>query len=206
MLRQLFSGHKKDPVDEFWEWFQANDVRIWKIDQNTEKIYKLVRDALDKVSPGLTFEIAMSVTDGRRQLFISDGGNSNYTPQLEDLHRAAPALAHWQIIKHTSTSLTPTAVVVDTPALTNDAVRFQLFNDGEKVGVLLMFSNFQDSKRDLFARIAPDMLKDALGEQGFMNRVGFIDYAGPESNFFSKARPLSELGKAFEEYYRFYRQ
>jgi hypothetical protein len=36
--------------------------------------------------------------------------------------------------------------------------------------------------------------------------VGFIDYAGPESNFFSNARPLSELGKALVDYYRIYRQ
>jgi hypothetical protein len=206
MFRQLFSGQKKDPVDVFWEWFKANEAQLWKIDQDTEKIYRMIRDALDKVCPGLTFEIAMAVMDGRRQFFISDGGNSRNTLQVDDLHRAAPELARWQIIKHTSTPLAQMAVAIDGSTKTEEDVRFQLFNDGDKVGMLLMFPNYLESKRDIFARIASDLLKEAIGEQILLSRVGFIDYAGPESNFYSNARPLSDLGKAFEEYYRINRQ
>ncbi len=88
----------------------ANEAQLWKIDQDTEKIYRMIRDALDKVCPGLTFEIAMAVTDGKRQFFISDGGNSSYTLQVDDLHRAAPDLARWQIIKHTSAPIAQMAV------------------------------------------------------------------------------------------------
>jgi hypothetical protein len=206
MLRQLFSGNKQDPVDEFWEWFKANETRLWKIDQDTEKVYRMIREALDRVNPGLTFEVAMAVADGRRQFFISDGGNSSYTLQVHDLHRAAPELSRWQIIKHTAAPVAQGAVAMDKPTKTEADVRFQLFNDGDKVGILMMFPNYQEAKRDIFARIAPDLLKEAIGEQGLVNRVGFIDYAGPESNFFPNARPLSELGKALEEYYRIYRK
>jgi hypothetical protein len=206
MLRQLFSGQKKDPVEMFWEWFKANEAQLWKIDQDTDKIYRMIRDALDKVCPGLTFEIGMAVADGRRQFFISDGGNSSYTIQVDDLHRAAPELARWQIIKHTAAPVAQMGVAKAGSTNNEAAVRFQLFNDGDKVGILMMFSNYQESKRDTFARIAPDLLKEEIGEQGFLNRVGFIDYAGPESNFFSNARPLSELGKALVDYYRIYRQ
>ncbi len=206
MLRQLFSGQKKDPVEVFWEWFMANEAQLWKIDQDTEKIYRLIRVALDKVCPGLTFEIAMAVTDGKRQFFISDGGNSSYTIQVDDLHRAAPDLARWQIIKHTSTPIVGTGVATTGASKTEEDIRFQLFNDGEKVGILLMFANYMESKRDTFARIAPDLLKEAIGEQMLMSRVGFIDYSGPESNFYTNARPLSDIGKALEEYYRINRQ
>ena len=206
MLRQLFSGNKKDPVEGFWEWFEANEARLWKIDQDTEKIYRMIREALDRVNPGLTFEIGMAVADGRRQFFLSDGGNSNYTLQVEDLHRAAPELARWQIIKHTVAPVAQAAVAIDRATKADADVRFQIFNDGDKVGILMMFPNYQESKRDIFARIAPDLLKEAIGEPGLVNRVGFIDYAGPESNFFANARPLSELGKAVKEYYRIYRQ
>jgi len=204
MLKQLFSGQKKDSTQVFWEWFQANETRIWKIDQDTHKVYQMVRNALDKVGPGLTFEIGMSVADGRRQFFISDGGNSNYTTQVDDLYQAAPSLPRWQIIKHTSAQSTPMVVSPDKPITPDEGVRFQLFNDGDKVGILLMFSNYQDSKRDTFARIAPDLLKDALGDQGYLNRVGFIDYAGPESNFYANAQPISELKRAFEAFFRIY--
>ena len=206
MLRQLFSGQKKDPVEVFWEWFKANESQLWKIDQDTEKVYRMIRDALDKVCPGLTFEIGMAVADGRRQFFLSDGGNSSYTTQADDLHRAAPDLVRWQIIKHTSAPIVQTEAAAALPTKTGADVRFQLFNDGDKVGILLMFSNYLESKRDIFARIAPDLLKEEIGEQMLQSRVGFIDYSGPESNFYANAHALSDLGKALGEYYRINRQ
>jgi hypothetical protein len=206
MFRGLFSGQKKDPVEAFWEWFQANETRIWKIDQDTGKIYQMIRDALDRVNPALTFEIGMSITDGKRQLFLSDGGNSTFTGQLEMLHQAAPILTRWQIIKHTTTPAARLVTPHADTAAPGEEIRFQLFNDGDKVGILVMFSNYQEAKRDIFARLAPDLLKDAIGFQSYLNLVGFVDYAGPESNLYANARPLAELGKAFEEYYRINRQ
>jgi hypothetical protein len=206
MLKRLFSGDKKDPAEAFWGWFQENETRIWKIDQDTEKIYQMVRNAINAYCPGLTFEIGMSIVDGRRQFFISDGGDIRYALKVAELHDAAPNMSHWQIIKHSSAQTTPTAPVADNPTTGSEDTHFQLFNDGEKVGILFMFDNYQESKRDIFARIASDLLKSALGEQGVQNRVGFIDYAGTDSNFYATARPLSELSRAFEEYYRNYRQ
>ena len=168
----------------------------------------MIRDAIDQYCPGPQIEIAMSVRDGRRQLFISDGGDSRYTEIVEALCKAAPAMPHWQVITHGSAIIQqaaePATASLDA-AVTDEAIRFQLFNDGDKAGILMMFPDYVEEKRDVFARIGPGLLKDALGEEVFENRVGFIDYAGTESNFYQTARGLSGLLKAFEEHFRYYK-
>jgi hypothetical protein len=205
MLNKLFSQQRGISPEAFWEWFQANETKIWDIDQNTEKVKRILRNALDQVCPDLVFEIGMSVVDGKRQLFISDGGNPSKSPVVENLYLAAPAMDHWRIIKDISTGSSPVGTGMDTAAASIINARFQLFNDGDRIGILLMFENYRESERSDFARIGPVLLNKTLGEQDVANRVGFVDYAGPESNFYPDARPLSELRKAVDNYFHIYR-
>lgn len=206
MFRNLFSSQSDTP-EGFWKWFLANEARIWAIDQNPQKVTRMIQEAIDQFCPGLEIEIAMSVRDGRRQLFISDGGRSENASKAEALYRAAPAMSLWQVIQHGSTPLTqpPVQSTPDEAPTTDEGIRFQFFNDGERVGILLMFPNYVEAKRDTLAHVAPGLIKDALGEQAYTNRVGFVDFAGADSNFYPNARPLSVLRNAFDEYFRFYK-
>jgi hypothetical protein len=201
MLKSLFSQYSQDSPEAFWEWFQENESRIWKIDRDPEKISKMVRNALDQYNTDLEFEIAFSVVDGKRQFFISDGGIDSLTPFVDRLCQAAPALEHWRVINNLKQENMPLIVEPDNRARGDAEPRFQFFNDGDKVGILLLFPEYNESTRDQFLIRGPIMLKEVLGEEDFTYRVGFIDYAGAESNLYENARPLSELRRAFEQYF-----
>jgi hypothetical protein len=201
MLKSLFSQYSKDSPEAFWEWFQEKESRIWNIDRDPEKVSKMVRNALDQYHPDLEFEIALSVVDGKRQFFISDGGINSMAPFVDRLCQAAPALEHWRVIKNYSQQNILGIIEPDNRANQDNEPRFQFFNDGDKVGILLLFPDYNESTRDQFLINGPIMLKEVLGEEDFTYRVGFIDYAGAESNLYENARPLSDLRRAFDQYF-----
>lgn len=201
MLKNLFSKNKKDSQAEFWDWFVSNEASIWSIERNQVKVIRMVSEALNRFQPGLAFEIGMDVVDGKREFIISADGISSNIPKVESLYLSAPVLARWQIMKYRQRSAFGGEIHMAGKMISAEDVRFQIFNDGEKVGILLMFGDFSDEKRNQFAGIGFILLDKALGEQDVMTRVGFVDLAGPESNFYADARRLPELPKAFDEYF-----
>ena len=201
MLKNLFTKNKKGSQVEFWDWFVSNEASIWSIERNQEKIIRMVSEALNRFQPGLAFEIGMDVVDGKREFIISADGISSNIPKVESLYLSGPVMARWQIIKYRPRSAFGGEIRMAGKVISAEDVRFQIFNDGEKVGILLMFEDFSEEKRNQFAGIGFILLDKALGEQDVMTRVGFVDLAGPESNFYADARCLPELPKAFDEYF-----
>jgi hypothetical protein len=201
ILKNLFTQNKKGSQVEFWDWFVANEARIWNIEHNPDKVIRLVGEALDRVHPGLAFEIGMEVEDGKREFILSADGISSNIPKVESLYLTAPVFARWRIIKYRQRSAFGGKIRMADKEISAEDVRFQTFNDGEKVGILLMFDDFTEERRNQFASIGFLFLDKALGEQDVMTRVGFVDFAGPESNFYADARRLPELPGAFDEYF-----
>ncbi len=201
MLKNLFKQKGAGSQAEFWDWFVKNEDKIWTIDRNQEKVIRMVGEALDRYHPGLAFEFGMDVVDGKREFILSADGIRSNIPLVESLHLAAPDLPRWQIMKYRQRSAFGGEIRMAGKVITAEDVRFQVFNDGEKVGILLMFEDFSETNRDQYAGIGFILLDKALGEQDVMTRVGFVDFAGPESNFYADARRLPDLPKAFDEYF-----
>jgi hypothetical protein len=202
MIKNLFNPQKGNTQQEFWAWFQENETRIWNIDKNQDKVIRMVSEALQRVYSGLTFEIGLRVENGMRDFVISADGITGNIPKVESLYLTAPALPRWRIIKYRPRTLPIGEVRIEGRTTAAEDVRFQLFNDGDKVGLLLMFEDYTEATRNQFTRIAFLLLDRALGEHNVMTRVGFIDFAGKESNFYPDAHRLPELPKAFDDYFQ----
>ena len=78
-------------------------------------------------------------------------------------------------------------------------VRFVLFEDKEKVGILLFFSGYTDAQKELFAQLGYLFLDEALGEYSVETQVGPIDFRGQDAKYFADSRPLRELPQAFDK-------
>ena len=201
MLKNLFTQNKKGSQGEFWDWFLSNEDKIWNIDRNQEKVIRMIGDALNRYHPGLTFEIGMEVVEGKREFILSADGIRSNIPKVESLYLSAPDMARWQIIKYRQRSTLGGEIHMAGKVISAEDVRFQVFNDGEKAGILLLFEDFTQETRSQFAQIGFIFLDKAIGELDVMTRVGFVDIAGPESNFYADARRLPELPKAFDDYF-----
>jgi hypothetical protein len=202
MLKNLFTQSNKSTRQGFWDWFVENEARIWNIDRNTDKVVRMVGEALNRYDPGLAFEIGMEVVDGKRDFIISADGISSNIPKVESLYLTAPVMPRWQVIKYRPRTTSAGEIHMAGKVIKAEDVRFQIFNDEEKVGILLMFDDFTEARREQFGGIGFIFLDKVLGEQDVMTRVGFVDFAGPESNFYAEARRLPELAKAFDQYFQ----
>lgn len=76
----------------FWDWFQANDERLYNFERDQEPTFDLLQTELQKVDKNLTFEFG-PVENGRREFIISAGGIREAFPKVESLYATAPVLS-----------------------------------------------------------------------------------------------------------------
>jgi len=203
MLKGLFNPNKNHRQADFWAWFQENEGKIWNIDKNREKVVDMLSEAIHLVDPGLTFEIGAVDEYGKREFVLSADGISSNIPKVESLFLSAPELARWRVIKYRPrSSIANAQIEMGGKKISAGDIRFQVFNDGEKIGILLLFESYSAERRNQFAAFGFLFLDRALGEYDVMTRVGFVDFAGRESNLFADARRLPELPGMFDDYFK----
>ena len=83
----------------FWDWFQANDERLYNFERDQEPTFDLLQTELQKVDKNLTFEFG-PVENGRREFIISAGGIREAFPKVESLYATAPVLSRWEVVKY----------------------------------------------------------------------------------------------------------
>ena len=82
----------------FWQWFVANEDRIFTFESNRETIFDEIADRLHRINPNLTFEFG-PIEDGKREFVISAGGIKSAFSAVEELYANAPKLEKWIFIK-----------------------------------------------------------------------------------------------------------
>ena len=202
MTEEPSTQNKNSRQEEFWAWFQEHEAKIWNIDKNHEKVQRLVSDAIHKVDPALAFEIGRVDEIGKRVFVISANGLSTNIPKVESLFLTAPEMTRWRVAKYRPRLSVLGQISTFGKIIRAEDIRFQVFNDGDRIGILLLFDNYAEAKRDQFTRIGFIFLDRALGEYDVMTRVGFVDFAGKESNFYPEALRLPVLPKSFDAYFK----
>jgi hypothetical protein len=110
-------------------------------------------------------------------------------------------MPHWRITKYRPRLSSLGKIEMFGKSIAAEDIRFQVFNDGEKIGILLMFDDYTEKNRDQFVGIGFIFLDRSLGEYDVMTKVGFVDFSGKESNFYPGAPQLPQLSKVFDEYF-----
>ena len=197
-----FDQTKNNRQAEFWSWFQQNETRIWNIDKDREKIARLVLDAIHLVDPGLSFEISKVGDKGKREFIISANGMSGNIPKVESLFLSAPEMPRWWVTKYRPRYPSIGQIKIWGKTIAAEDIHFQVFNDGDKIGILLLFDDYSEDNQTQFIKLGFLLLDRALGEYDVMTKVGFVDYAGRESNLFTDAQRLPELPKVFDDYFK----
>lgn len=183
---------------EFWTWFEANEQLLYEFEADQERIFDRLGSELAKVDPNLTFEFGPKQDDGWREFVISAGGIRDSFPAVESLFSAAPKLDRWKFVKFRPRREAMTVCLGDRCIAPED-VHFQMFEDGDKIGIMLFFDGFRQSDRDFFAHAGYLMLDQALGEFTVETEVGFIEFAGRDSKYFDSKLVLPTLARTFDD-------
>ncbi len=180
----------------FWDWFQANEDRLYHFERDQEATFDLLHAQLRKVDENLVFEFG-PIENGRREFVISADGIRKAFPEVESLYAAAPPLPHWKIVKFRQRR-EPAGIAVGELQIDSDAVAFDLQSRGAMVDVTLYLPGYSPSTPEQYQRIALLFLDQALGEYDVETKVGDIDLK-PRDEASPHALSLAQLPAAFDK-------
>ena len=183
---------------EFWKWFEENEQMLYAFEVDQERIFDLLQAELHKVDPNLTFEFGPIQDGGWREFVISADGIRESFPAVESLFAVAPRLDRWKFVKFRPRRQ-PMRICLGERCIDPEEVNFRLFRDGDKIGILLLFQDFDTRERDFFARVGYLFLDEALGEFTVETEVGFIDFADRSSKYFEEELSLPVLAREFDD-------
>lgn len=187
------------PEVAFWNWFAANEGRLFALDSEDDPLFSDLAEVLEAVHPDLSFELG-SVTDGRREFVISASGKPSAFPVVERLHRMAPHLGQWQWVRFRPRRLPLHAIEFGGKSVRVEDVHYALVRDAQRVGIILFLEAYSRAEQTVFGRIGQLLLDEALGEYAVACYLGFVELQSRASRYFPHASPLSELPAAFEEF------
>jgi hypothetical protein len=187
--------------DDFWKWFKKNQQMIFHFENDTERTFDKLSAELSKVDPQLTFEFSPILENGTREFVISAGGIKSSFPSVEKLVDSAPDLEQWKIVKFRPRRLLLNDLNYGGVSVRADDVYYNLYKDGEKLGVVLFFDEYNEELHDVYGDIGYLFLDEALGEYDVETKIGFIEFHGKSSEHFKNAKQIKYLASQVDEYF-----
>lgn len=92
---------KKDPMDEFWSWFVANEAYVFHNIENEKtqgEIFDNISMRLSNIDENLSFEFSPIHPDGTRELMISAEGITESFPAVIELIKRSPKINNWKFL------------------------------------------------------------------------------------------------------------
>ncbi|HEX2852313.1 MAG TPA: hypothetical protein VHO24_03665 [Opitutaceae bacterium] len=197
----LFASDTKEVT--FWRWFQKNEGRLFAFEKDRERTFDDLAGALKAVHRDLTFEFGPVLPDGRREFVISAGGIKSAFPAVEALQAAAPKMEKWIFVQFRSRRVPINDLEFSGKKIRAKDVHYLLFRDDSpgKVGIMIFMDGYREAERSVFGQMGYLFLDEALGEYDVEMKLGAIEFQARDSKYFERAHPLTELPKAFDDYF-----
>jgi hypothetical protein len=180
----------------FWDWFQANDERLYNFERDQEHTFDLLQSELRKVDKNLTFEFGL-IENGRREFIISADGIREAFPKVESLYAAAPVLPRWKVVKYRPRR-EPMDIALGDLRVDCHAVVVDLEPRGDKMDLTMYLPGYSGRTQDKYKGVAFLFLDQALGEYDVETRVGYIELKARDEAP-PRALPLAQLPTAFDK-------
>jgi hypothetical protein len=195
-VSSLFS--RKTPEAGFWAWFQSNEDSLFHFERDQDRVFEMLRAALGKVHPDLTFEFGPAEA-GTREFVISAGGIRTAFPAVESLHATAPVLPRWTFTKFRPRREPVALRLGDVEVGPND-IEVAIEADDDKAGLAVFVRGFDDPEDERVQQIAFLMLDHAIGEYDMETKVGFIEVRPFEAASEYARHPLAALPHVFDRF------
>ncbi len=173
MLKNFFKSRE----ESFWNWFKENSKELFEFDpdKNSQEIVSELRKELNKVNPGLVWELGPTLK-GKREFTISADGIRKLFPEVIKLVEKAPKIEQWKILAFRQrTNLKNTSIItIDGLKVALKEIYFEVKDDKGRLGITLYIKNYhKEDKR--FNQAAFLLLDTLLGEYDVETKIGFIE-------------------------------
>lgn len=205
-MLSIFGCKKKTEEEQFWNWFKKNESMLFKFNDNNmdiafNKLGKELGKELNRIHEDLTFEFSPVLDNGKKEFIISASGMKDAFPKVESLYNSAPSLGNWIFIKYRPRRK-PMDISMNNKTFKVEDIKCQIFKDGDKLGVMVFFEDYNESESSLFGQVGFLLLDQAIGEYDVATRLGFIEFAPMDSKYVKEAFLFSELTERFDEFYQ----
>ena len=195
-------AHATAPIEEFWQWFVANQDILYDSKYDVESTFKQLDAKIKQVHSSLTFEMGPISKNGSREFIISANGIKTAFPAVESLYAAAPRLPKWQFIKFRPRRKFTNTIQYKGKVIAAKDVEYKLFQDGNKVGIMIFLEGYKKEEFDIYGNIGYLLLDNAIGEYDVEMKVGFIGFHPKTSKQINGSRPITELAGHFDDYFK----
>ncbi len=185
----------------FWKWFYDNDKLIYNFEDDTERIFDLISNEINKINPHLTFEIGPIEEDGKRDFVISADGIIDAFPAVKTLFGLAPYLKNWNFIKFRPRRNIH-SISYGGKSVSEPDIFYKLYSVKDKVGIQLFINGYNKDEHEIYSSIGYLLLDDALGEYDVETKVSFVEFHDINSTDFNGARSISELSIHFDSCFK----
>ncbi len=189
----MWPFQKKNPIEEFWSWFEKNGELFRDPDTIQNSALDRLRDQLQKVDQGLTYELG--VANGRTtEIVISADGNKKLFPKVFDVVNAAPNLIDWKVTAFRQPGKADSTIEMNGTSLDPSDIWFKTEPDSSRTGITLYIRGLNEENRNTILSLAFVLLDNALGEFVVETAVGFIEFETlPPLPEHASLKPFSQL-------------
>lgn len=172
VIIMLFNFYSKNNSKDFWNWFIANQDKVFSIKTSNEPIADEFTNRLKRVDKYLAWSIGGSASDSKRDLIISAGGIKASFPEVVKLTDAAPKnLTRWNIIAFSPKAKTD-SITYNNKTVNIDDIYFSSVKSGEKYNVNVYVKNYEKGIDDSIVYL---FLDSQLGEYNTEMKLGVIE-------------------------------
>jgi hypothetical protein len=170
----IFSRNKQKIEIKFWQWFEANSVRLINFELDQEAIFAEISKQLEKVHKDLTFEFG-PLENSKREFVVTADGIKAAFPAVESLVHSAPIFKDWTIVAFRQPQGIHFVIEMDGHKISADDIWFATEPDGDKTGLYLFIRNLSPDNQEILGQASFILLDAALGEFVVETKIGFIE-------------------------------
>lgn len=168
------SGEDQSRESAFWVWFRENLPLLEGFNDQRDLVVERMREQLDLVHHGLTFELGQS-SDGTFEFIVSADGVRERFPQVIRLVKAAPGIEGWRVLAFRPRSGTEQELNFAGVRMTSERLWYRLEEEDGAPGLVLFIDGLDEEEEDVVMGAVFIMLDMALGEYDVETKLGFIE-------------------------------
>ena len=198
---------KKDPVENFWIWFDGNAARIRKFEENPDEYLGEIINELRKIKPGLVIELEPPADDIIK-MTISADGNRELFPVVESIIEKAPQVDGWKFYAFRQRAdpaiINAMEIKIGDYKLTPASMKFFPVIDGDALDIIVYMKGVNEENYNDMAYVGLLILDNILGEYDCVTRVQNYDFHDMPSQKqeLNDLMPLLDLAAYVDKFHR----
>lgn len=197
---------KKDPIEEFWNWFAANrsefeDMPMSSTNDSVLERLRKIQVELERFSDGILAEIAKA-PDGKLDLILTAEGDRSKFATIEEIIDRAPAIDGWKFTAFRQRIGPGFAMRMKGYVFDPEKMFFEAYQDGLELDLVVYSEGVLGVEEDELFHFGIVLMDNLLGEYDAVTKVRYyyfrdLSLAEDDSGLF----PLTELPEFIDDFY-----